>query len=164
MYTIIIMAGIYFFRWHFCHPPQRLSSVSSLPCSSWPQLCHYCLCSPCVIELPPDFLRGYCSPHPANDKKRHRLYRLFWALLNTLGVWRDDEYLQMKESRTSMDDRREFIPKCIITVSTKQTKLKLVSIVYTHRRYEHVIQVVMDSTGTTCLRLKQNLLWNYNIV
>ena len=88
--------------------------------------CPHCLCSPCVIALPPEFLRGYCSPHPANDEKRYRLYRLFWALLSTLGVWRDEEYLQMKESRTSRDDRREIIPKCIITVSRNQIKLKVV--------------------------------------
>ena len=48
--------------------------------------CNYCLCSPCVIQQPPDFLMGSCSPHPGNDEKRHRLYRLFWRLLNNLGV------------------------------------------------------------------------------
>ena len=79
--------------------------------------CPYCLCSPCVIALPPDFLRGACGPHPANDEKRYRLYTLFWRLLNTLGVWRDEEYLQRKERRTVRVDKRDIIPKCIITVS-----------------------------------------------
>ena len=64
----------------------------------------------------------------------------------------------MKESRTSIDDRREIIPKCIITVSTKQIKWYNNVSMYTHRRYEDVIQVAMDSTGTTCPHL---MLWNY---
>ena len=34
---------------------------------------------------------------------------------------------------------------------------------YTNRRYKDVIQVVMDSTGTTCPHLKYNLLWNYRV-
>ena len=79
--------------------------------------CQHCLCSPCVIALPPDFLRGSCGPHPANDGKRHRLYRMFWGLLNTLGVWKDEEYLQRKKTQTVRDDKRDIIPKCIITVS-----------------------------------------------
>ncbi len=33
----------------------------------------HCLCGPCVIALPPDFLTGACGPHPANDEKRNRL-------------------------------------------------------------------------------------------
>ena len=78
--------------------------------------CRHCLCAPCVIQLPPDFLRGSASPHPANDEKRHRLYRLFWRLLNDMGLWRDDEYLQRKEARTSIYDKREIIPRCVITV------------------------------------------------
>ena len=83
--------------------------------------CPYCLCSPCVIALPPDFLRGACGPHPANDEKRYRLYRSFWGLLNTLGVWRDEEYLQRKEQRTVRGDKRDIIPKCVITVSNDCT-------------------------------------------
>ena len=79
--------------------------------------CPHCLCSPCVITLPPDFLRGACGPHPANDEKRYKLYRSFWGLLNSLGVWRDEEYLQRKEQRTVRADKRDIIPKCVITVS-----------------------------------------------
>ena len=33
---------------------------------------------PCIILRPPDYLRGMCGPHPANDEKRHRLYIKFW--------------------------------------------------------------------------------------
>ena len=55
--------------------------------------CPHCLCSPCAIILPPDFLIGSCDAHPANAEKRHDLYRKFWRLLNDLGVWRDPEYL-----------------------------------------------------------------------
>ena len=69
-----------------------------------------------MIALPPDFLRGSSGPHPANDEKRHRLYRLFWRLLKDLGLWRDDEYIQRKELRTTRDDKRDIIPKCVIMV------------------------------------------------
>ena len=78
--------------------------------------CQDCLCSPCVVVLPPDFLRGSASPHDANAGKRHELYRQFWKLLRDLGVWRDEEYLARKEQRTVRDDRRDILPNCIIQV------------------------------------------------
>ena len=84
--------------------------------------CPYCLCSPCVIMLPPDFLCGACGPHPTNDEKWYRLYRSFWRLLNSLGVWRDEEYLRRKELRTALMDKREIIPKCVITVSNNSNQ------------------------------------------
>ena len=78
--------------------------------------CPHCLCSPCTIILPPDFLIGSCDAHPANAEKRHDLYRQFWRLLSDLGVWRDPEYLMRKERRTVRDDRREIMPTCITTM------------------------------------------------
>jgi hypothetical protein len=116
----IITVGGYFSDDTFPSQPNGYRQSRDYPVIRGQNFCRYCLCSPCVIDLPPDFLGRYCSPHPANDEKRYRLYRLFWGLLNSLGVWRDDEYLQKKESRTSIDDRRETIPKCIITVSRQQ--------------------------------------------
>ena len=77
----------------------------------------HCFLSPCVVQMPPDWLRGQCSPHPANDNKRYRLYRLFWRLLNTLGVWMDPEYVQRKERRTVRSDKREIQPHCVVMVS-----------------------------------------------
>jgi hypothetical protein len=85
-----------------------------------PDHCHYCLCSPCVIQLPPDFLRGSASPHPANDEKRYRLYSFFWKLLSDVRLWCDEEYLRRKEERTVIHDKREIMPKCVVTVSTLQ--------------------------------------------
>ena len=79
--------------------------------------CSHCLCAPCVIEQPPDFLVGSCDPHPANSEKRHNLYRDFWRLLRDLCVWNDQEYSRRKETRTVRDDRREIMPTCIIMVS-----------------------------------------------
>ena len=70
-----------------------------------------------MIALPPDFLRGSCSPHPANAEKRHMLYCKFWRLLKDMGVWRDEEYVRRKQEKTEKDDRREIIPQCIIMVS-----------------------------------------------
>ncbi len=69
-----------------------------------------------MIQLPPDFLRGSCGRHPANEGKRDRLYRMFWKLLRDLQVWVDDEYLERKERRTGRHGKREMIPRCVITV------------------------------------------------
>ena len=103
-----------------CFPshPYSYQENPQYPLLRGPNHCHYCLCAPCVIQLPPDFLRGSASPHPANDEKRHRLYRFLWRLLNDMGLWRDDEYLQRKEGRTAIYDKREIIPRCVVTVST----------------------------------------------
>ncbi len=81
------------------------------------ECCPHCLCGPCVIALPPDFLIGACGAHPANDEKRHRLYRKFWRLLQDVGLWGHEEYLQRKERRTVRHDRRDIMPKCVIEVS-----------------------------------------------
>ena len=78
--------------------------------------CPHCLCAPCVVQQPPDFLRGCCGAHPANDEKRYRLYRLWWRSLKDLGVWKDEEYLTRKAQRTVRHDRREIIPSCVIKV------------------------------------------------
>lgn len=69
-----------------------------------------------MILLPPDFLRGSCGLHPANDGKRGRLYGMFWKLLRDLQVWVDDKYLERKERRTVKHGKREMIPRCVITV------------------------------------------------
>ena len=78
--------------------------------------CCHCLCKPCVVAFPPDFLRGSCSPHPANSEVRYVLYRKFWGLLKDLGVWKDEEYLSRKQQRTVRDDRRDVMPNCVIEV------------------------------------------------
>lgn len=101
----------------FCQHPRGYRENARVPVLRGENHCPHCLCSPCVIQLPPDFLRGSCGPHPANDEKRHCLYKMYWKVLKDLGVWGDEEYLKKKEARTSRDDRREIIPKCIITVS-----------------------------------------------
>ncbi len=84
---------------------------------------------PCITELPPDFLRGSASPHPANNEKRYRLYRLFWQCLNDLNVWSDDEYLAKKERRTDIYDRREIFPECIIHVGSNKNQLYFIIII-----------------------------------
>ena len=83
-----------------------------------PSHCPHCLCSPCIINQAPDFLAGSASPHPANDSKRHHLYRLFWKTLKDLGVWGTEQYLNRKEQQTRRFDKRELIPDCIVNVRT----------------------------------------------
>ena len=93
--------------------PRGYKNSPSAPVLHGLNHCHECLCSPCIVQLPPDFLRGSCGPHPANANKRFRLYKLFWGLLKDVGVWRAEEYLRRKEKRTRRGDRREIIPHCI---------------------------------------------------
>ena len=96
--------------------PRGYTNLSEVPVHRGPNHCLNCLCAPCIIEQPPDFLRGSCDPHPANAEKRHMLYKKFWQCLNTLGVWRDEEYIRKKELRTARDDRRDIMPDCVIYV------------------------------------------------
>ena len=63
--------------------------------------------------MPPDYLRGRCDPHPANDEKR---YVLYWGTLKDLGSWTDEEYLRRKERVAAQEDRREVMPDCVIQV------------------------------------------------
>ena len=100
--------------------PLGYHSLEEAPLRRGPSHCEKCLCSPCVIQRPPDFLRGCCDPHPANAEKRYMLYRKFWRCLDRLGVWRDEGYLRRKERRTRRDDRRDVMPDCVIEVSAKQ--------------------------------------------
>ena len=90
---------------------------SQIPILRGSNHCPHCLCTPCVTTVPPDFLMGSASPHPANAEKRHRLYQKFWGTLKDLGVWRDEEYLQRKERRTARDDLRDIMPTCVTLVS-----------------------------------------------
>ena len=102
----------------FSNTPSRVSTPG--PILRGEGHCLHCFCMPCITELPPDFLRGSASPHPANNEKRYRLYRLYWQCLNDLNVWSDDEYLAKKERRT---DRREIFPECIIHVGSNKNHL-----------------------------------------
>ena len=96
----------------FKNHPRRYQHSTSYPVLRGPNHCQYCLCAPCVIRFPPEFLRGSCSPHPANAEKRYTLYRKFWGLLKDLGVWRDESCLIKKQQRTAKDDRRDIMPDC----------------------------------------------------
>ena len=107
---------IYFLAGTFPSHPNGYRQSGRYPALCGRNSCPHCLCSPCVIALPPDFLRGACGPHLANDEKRYRLYRSFWSLLNTLGVWRDEEYLQKNDQRTVRGDKRDIIPRFLIIV------------------------------------------------
>ena len=71
---------------HYPSHPRSYRQNPQFPVLRGINHCRYCLCAPCVIQLPPDFLHGSASPHPANDEKRHRLYRLFWKLLSDVGL------------------------------------------------------------------------------
>ncbi len=54
-----------------------------------------------------------------NMVKRHKLYRKFWTLLGNLGVWNHPLYMAYKITKTSVHDRRDVMPDCVLRVSFK---------------------------------------------
>ena len=78
--------------------------------------CPHCLCDPCVISLPPDFLVGRGSPHLRNVEKRYTLYRKFWRMFTDMKLWGHPVYLRRKQAITSLLDQREILPKCVVKV------------------------------------------------
>ena len=81
--------------------------------------CPYCLCNPCIIAQPPNFLRGSAAAHVRNRAKRYKLYHKFWQLLSDVGLWYHPEYLARKEATSERDDPRELMPECVKEVSGK---------------------------------------------
>ena len=131
--------------------PRGYKDATTYPILRGHNHCSYCLCSPCVIALPPDFLRGSCSPHPANCEKRYTLYRKFWGLLNDLEVWKDEEYLSKKENRTARHDKQDIMPLCVIKVNGYKKDcayLCVLLMIIFYRKYEEGTQVMMGSIGT----------------
>uniref|UniRef100_A0A1X7VY72 Uncharacterized protein n=1 Tax=Amphimedon queenslandica TaxID=400682 RepID=A0A1X7VY72_AMPQE len=59
--------------------------------------------------------QGSADPSLSNANKRYSLYRKFWSLLARLRVWEEPQYVALKETFTSSDDRREVMPVCIVT-------------------------------------------------
>ena len=87
------------------------------PKNEGPNLCPYCRLSPCIIIQAPSWLRGSAEASLSNQCKRYKLYRKFWSLLGRLGVWNDPVYLQYKQTKTSLNDPRDVMPNCVLTVS-----------------------------------------------
>jgi len=44
------------------------------------------------------------------------LYKKFWQCLNSLGVWKNKDYMRMIEARTIREEKGGFIPDSIVTV------------------------------------------------
>ena len=85
--------------------------------------CPHCLCEPCVVSLPPDFLRGSGCAHLRNTEKQFTLYRKFRGLLQDLKIWEHPVYLERKVSRLPLTDDREIMPQCIVQVGNAQQVL-----------------------------------------
>ena len=86
--------------------------------------CPYCLCAPCIIQLPPDFLQSSAGPHLANDEKRPAVSNVLEASEWPGGMERWAVFSM--EARTSIFDKREIIPhysKC--TTSLCMTKCNI---------------------------------------
>ena len=87
------------------------------PSTGGDDVCPFCRLSPCIIAQPPNWLRGSAQASLNNITKRYKLYKKFWILLDQLGVWNDPYYLALKVTKTSINDRRDVMPSCIVTVS-----------------------------------------------
>lgn len=86
--------------------------------------CPFCRLRPCIIDRPPPpWLRGNRPPHLGNVAKRYPLYKKFWTLLGQLGVWDDPHYRALKITKTSIDDRRDVMPTCVVRVRYNIIKL-----------------------------------------
>ena len=68
-------------------------SDSAPPTLGGDDKCPHCLCTPCAVSRSPSFLEGRAAADGRNAHKRYLLYRKFWKVLNELGVWRHEEYL-----------------------------------------------------------------------
>ena len=79
---------------------------------------HYCVISTFIVR---------CANADARNAHKHfPLYRKFWRVLNELGVWRHEEYLERKALRTTTDDVRESVPEsCILDVRSNIINVKL---------------------------------------
>ena len=86
----------------------------------------------CIIIQAPSWLRGSAEASLSNQCKRYKLYRKFWSLLGQLGVWNDPVYLQFKQTKTSLNDPRDVMPNCVLTVSTM---LLFIIIILLNRKY-----------------------------
>ena len=73
--------------------------------------CPYCFCRPCINASPLAFLVGSASDDARNTHKHFPLYRKFWRVLNQLGMWRHEEYLERKALRITTYDVREIMPE-----------------------------------------------------
>ena len=103
-------------------------------------LCLHCLMGPCVVDLPPDFLRGAADPDIGNIHNRYALYRKFWPLLRDLRLWNHPTYLARKAAKTHPDDPREVMPECVVKVNNNILKLNKTILILSHRRYVGVFR------------------------
>ena len=117
----------------------------------WPQLtgddglggCPHCLCNPCVVSMPPDFLAGRGPPHLRNVEKRYTLYRKFWRMFTDLKLWGHPVYLTKKQAITSLIDQREIIPKCVVKV-----KCRTISGIADNLLMQSLFRIYVDGTPT----------------
>ena len=66
----------------------------------------------------------------------------------------DPEYLRRKEGRAARDDRREVMPKCVLTVSDNARVLSeqlIITLVYPYRKSGEDTQGRMELIGTIYL-------------
>ncbi len=77
--------------------------------------------------------------------KRFKLYKKFWTLLGQLGVWNDPHYLALKVTKTSIIDRREVMPECVVTVSCHVAIVSVINLlIFRNRRSEEDSRILQE--------------------
>ena len=101
---------------YFAAGPNGYDGDNSAPELDGSNYCPHCHLSPCVTQRPPSWLRGSAAEGLCNIPKRYKLYNKFWTLLGQLGVWSHPEYLLYKGTKTSVNDKRDIMPDCVLRV------------------------------------------------
>ena len=58
--------------------------------------CIFCFCSLCVTNVGQQWLGHGQSAHKRNSRKRKKLFRKFWSMLNMRGAWQHPLYVHKK--------------------------------------------------------------------
>ncbi len=82
----------------------------------------------CVRARPPSWLTGNAAPNLGNMVKRFKSYRKYWKLVGYLGVWHYPLYLAYKATKTTVHNKRDVIPECVLRVSSKNNVQRTVQV------------------------------------
>ncbi|CAC5388302.1 unnamed protein product [Mytilus coruscus] len=85
--------------------------------------CPFCLVGPCVIisNSSAPWIGPGQLPSPENSGIRKEIYKRFWKIVDNLGVWYTEEYLDRKKNIGGGEwvvyHRREIMPKCVLDLA-----------------------------------------------
>lgn len=78
-------------------------------------MCSDCFCNPCIVRQGHVKIGAGQNASPKNRGLRKMYYKMFWACLANLGVWRDPRYLSRKRNAGhGVYTKRELMPACVV--------------------------------------------------